>query len=442
VSRGRQEQKNRSALAVARCLPIIGLAVLAGLFGPGVAAASDASPVQETAAMEGERLAARLCPVIAVAADARSGQRPLFLRSFDDSSGSGAPREPSLSNAAFAYDNALAIMALIACGHQDAARRIGNGFVLALSGSGTGERLRNAYRAGPHDQAPPTVHGWWEAKGRRWVQDGYQMGTATGNVAWVGLALLSLSEATGDATYAAAAVKAGEWALGMAASDPVGGFSGGVQEAGGRLVRLGWKSTEHHVDLVALFGWLHRRDPVSPERWLRGARAARQFLSYAWIGQEGRFAVGALPDGVKLNRATSGLDAQLWPLLLDEAAPEWRAALDYAQAQHGVGNGFDFNADRDGVWVEGTAQAALALRFTGQEKRAARILADLHGDISPSGYLWAVRAARVSTGLASSPDSKEADFYYYRQPHLGATSWAILAAKGWNPFTGRLLSDP
>ena len=43
----------------------------------------------------------------------------------------------------------------------------------------------------------------------------------------------------------------------------------------------------------------------------------------------------------------------------------------------------------------------------------------------------------MTTGLQIGPTSTEADFLYYRRPHLGATTWAVLAAQGWNPFTGR-----
>jgi hypothetical protein len=40
-----------------------------------------------------------------------------------------------------------------------------------------------------------------------------------------------------------------------------------------------------------------------------------------------------------------------------------------------------------------------------------------------------------------SPISTTDDFYYYRQPHLGATAWAALAATAWNPFTGERVTD-
>jgi hypothetical protein len=67
------------------------------------------------------------------------------------------------------------------------------------------------------------------------------------------------------------------------------------------------------------------------------------------------------------------------------------------------------------------------------------LLATLEADRTPSGFLNATRGARVSTGLSinPTPTATEADFFYFRRPHLGATAWATLAATAWNPFTGR-----
>jgi hypothetical protein len=143
-----------------------------------------------------------------------------------------------------------------------------------------------------------------------------------------------------------------------------------------------------------------------------------------------------MPDGVSINRANSGLDAELWPLLLSDAPAEWQKALAYAEEQHGVPHGFDFNDDRDGVWWEGTAQAALVYRALDRTKPAERLLKAISRRFSPGGLLWATDAARITTGLALSPESTTDDFYYFRLPHLGATAWAALAATGWNPFTG------
>jgi hypothetical protein len=97
----------------------------------------------------------------------------------------------------------------------------------------------------------------------------------------------------------------------------------------------------------------------------------------------------------------------------------------------------DFNGDRDGVWVEGTAQAALAYRINGNASASDRLLRSLQTDKTASGLLNATRNARLTTGLSIDPTGSTPDFFYYRRPHLGATAWAVLAATGWNPFTGQ-----
>jgi hypothetical protein len=211
-----------------------------------------------------------------------------------------------------------------------------------------------------------------------------------------------------------------------------GGFSGGVHGFDADPKKLLWKSTEHNVDLAAMFGWLARLEPA--ERWSTQASNARRFLDAQWDAASGHFLVGTLADGITANRGTSGLDVQLWPLLLPDAAQEWRRALDYAEREHGVPGGFDFNADRDGLWLEGTAQAALVYRLLGREHEADTLLATIAAQFAPGGFVYATREARITTGLALSADSTSADFYYFRRPHLAATAWAALAATGRNPY--------
>src|SRR5256885_13305622 len=93
----------------------------------------------------------------------------------------------SLRQSAFTYDNALAAIALIACGDVQRARRIGNALLIAGEHDrsfGDG-RLRNAYRAGlVSGDSSIALPGWWDAKQKMWAEDAYQDGTATGNVAW------------------------------------------------------------------------------------------------------------------------------------------------------------------------------------------------------------------------------------------------------------------
>jgi len=379
--------------------------------------------------------AARACVAISGRVDGQSGSAPVLLRSYDSTAGSEAAEEPSQKTAAYSYDNALAVIALLACDRPRQAQRIGASLRLAAL---EGARLRNAYRAGPVAGAP-LANGWWDAKGNHWAEDPQQQGTATGNVAWVALALLDLHAVTGKPEWLDSAQRLAAWIVEQT-SDPrgAGGFNGGIEgdDAHGRKVT--WKSTEHNIDVAALFGRLAEVDKRGLDQrgdWTRHADAARNFVQDEWDAASGHFFVGTQPDGVTQNRTTSGLDAQLWPLLLVHAPKDWQRALNYAEREHGVDGGFDFNTDRDGLWLEGTAQAALVYRVVGRAAEAQRLDATIGRQFAPSGYVYATREPRITTGLALSADSTSADFYYYRRPHLGATAWAALAALGRNPFT-------
>jgi len=397
-----------------------------------------AAPIESDAA---RILADRACAALVSRVAAEPGSGPVFLRSYDGADGAGPIDEPALATAAFTYDNALAVIALVACDRIGDARRIGEALALAAThdrARGDG-RLRNAYRGGPQVDPPPP-NGWWEPGRGQWLEDAYQVGTATGNVAWAGLALVTLAERSGEPGFRDAAARLGRWVIAhVADTRGAGGYTGGLHGDGAAVQRLTWKATEHNIDLAALFGRLDRARVPGP--WAEAARSARTLVDSLWETSSGHFLTGTGPDGITANRATSGLDAQLWPLLLPDAPPAWTRALDYAERAHGVAGGFAFNDDRSGMWTEGTAQAALAYRAAGQTEKAEQLFAALAGQISPGGYLWATPQQRISTGLAIGPDSTTADFYYLHRPHLGATAWAVIAAKGWNPFTGRRLTD-
>ena len=416
----------------ARSLAVAGIAAF--LLAAGWTAQAQSAPHAGSASPEA--LALRWCAAMRAQVAAVPGDSALLLRSYD--AADGVPDEPALRTAAFSYDNALAVIALGACGEAAAAGRIGEALLAAaMAGSvAQPQRLRNAYRAGPVD-ALPLPNGWWDAREQRWVEDAQQMGTSTGNVAWVGLALLSLHARDADPRWIEGARRMANWAVTHAAERKTGGFSGGVHGFDAAPQRLTWKSTEHNVDLAALFGGLAGH--AGGARWLAARDAARAFVAAQWDADAGHFITGTLPDGTTPNRATSGLDAQLWPLLLPDAPRDWQRSLAYVERAHGVDGGFDFNADRDGAWIEGTAQAALAYRVAGREAEARRLLLAFARDTSASGYLHATRAQRITTGLALGPDSSGADFHYYRRAHLGATAWATLAALGWNPFALRTI---
>ncbi|MEO8010594.1 MAG: hypothetical protein ABI650_03010 [Dokdonella sp.] len=394
--------------------------------------------VSQSSSVDANRI--RWCTTLRERVDALPGEGPVLLRSYDSTSARSL--DPSLATAAFSYDNALAVMALIACAMPAQANRIAEGLRRAASArvDGKPQRLRNAYRGGAVEDTP-LPNGWWDAGEKRWVEDAYQMGTATGNVAWVALALMAMHEIDDTGIWRTGAERLADWAEHNARDESAaGGYRGGVHGFDIAPQVLGWKSTEHNADLVALFALLI--DHGGHARWNGPLNHARRFLDAQWDAGAGHFVIGTLPDGITPNRSTSGLDAQLWPQLLRDAPLDWRRAIAYVERAHGVDGGIDFNDDRDGLWVEGTAQTALVYRIVGRERDAVRLLVTIAGQRSAGGFLHATRELRVTTGLAIGPASATDDFYYFRQPHLGATAWAVLAASGWNPFVLHTIDKP
>jgi hypothetical protein len=403
-----------------------------------VASLSLPSAADGAAATRAQDVATRACTALTARVDAVAGRAPMLLRSYDDASGAGEPAEPTMRTAAFVYDNSLAVIALLACDRRAQALRIAEALRVAAT---TDARLRNVYRAGlVGDKA--LANGWWDARQNRWLEDAYQQGSATGNVAWAGLALLAAFDATHDARWRDAAQRLASWVVEHTRDESGSGFSGGIDGFDAQPVKVTWKSTEHNIDLVALFGRLARagaREGVPAHGaarpdWAVDAQNARRFVDSQWDPPSGHFFVGTLPDGKTPNRVNSGLDVELWPQLLPNAPPEWRRAIEYAEREHAVPGGFDFNTDRDGLWLEGTAQAALVYRTIGREADADRLLATIARQFSAGGLVYATREPRITTGLAIGAASVSADFYYYRLPHIGATAWAALAATGRNPF--------
>lgn len=366
------------------------------------------------------------------------GAEAVFIRSYEP--GTDEAGLPSgIATTAFVYDNALAIIALVACGNVPDARPIGN----ALSRAARDDRsfhdgrIRNAYRAGAVGQGAPNLPGWWDEQANIWAEDPAQDGTSTGNVAWAALALLTLYQATQDAQYLSDARRLIDWII--AATTCGDGFCGGFHGYDPEQVKLRWMSTEHNADIHAAVRWLLHL--TGEQKYADAAGRARRLLDRAFRGDH--FLLGTKPDGSLADEDLLALDAQLWPwMAMPESPRAWKSSLSFAKARLGVAGGFDFNGDRDGVWVEGTAQAALAYRISGNAEESDRLLAGLSADQTPSGLLNASRVARLTTGLSIDPTGGAVpDFFYYRRPHLGATAWAVLAETGWNPFTGKRIND-
>lgn len=294
-------------------------------------------------------------------------------------------------------------------------------------------RLRNAYKGGKFDPEASyyLLPGSYDESTKSWQESEFDVSTHTGNVAWAMLALLGYYESYGGKEYLASAIALGEWVEQHCRDERgAGGYLGGFKGWEPQPERLNYKSTEHNLDLYAAFARLYLLTKNSV--WQERANRAKEFVFAMWDADEDKFWTGTEDDGVTIYREVIPVDAQAWtPLALkDLARPYWQC-LDYAERNHRVEAGFDFNQDRDGVWYEGTAQMALAYQETGQPEQAKQVLAMLAAGKVPSGGMPTTNRETLTTGFVQ-PDGNP--WLYFRSLHVGATAWTVLAERGINPF--------
>jgi hypothetical protein len=354
---------------------------------------------------------------------------PELLASFPAS----PPRE--LLHAAFLYDNAAAALALIGCGEKNKAAQIGDAILAALDHDRYWHDggLRNAYLAGPVTQFPVKLAGWWDARQNIWVEDRYQVGADTGNMAWAMLALLALNRASEGQKYLSGAARIAAFAERSFDARAPAGFNGGTFGHEPAPVQNGWKSTEHNTDLSAAFRGL--AEATGNPHWRGRARQAKDFVAAMWSASCNCFAAGTAVDGQTRNTFLA-LDAQLWPLLAIPGGSErYAKALLTARRHLRVRDGFAYSEAREGIWTEGTAQAALLMALMGRPQIAGALMAALERNRAPDGSYYATGGRQAPTGFMLQTDPTLPRLYFHI-PHLAAFAWAALAQQRFNPFTG------
>jgi hypothetical protein len=344
------------------------------------------------------------------------GDGPVLLNSYLVKTGPGADDfDLTQANAAYVYDNALAGLLLLAAGHKAQAQRIGDALAIAQAHDRHFHdgRLRNGYAAGPMT-TPAKLPGFWNKKTKQWDEDPYQVGTDTGPVAWAMLLWAALG-------MTAPANKAGNF-LDEKLRAPLG-YYGGFYGFDATQQKLTWESTEQNLDSAVAFRNLGRAEDFAH---------ATAFVHAAYDARQGLFKTGLTPTGKP--GAMVAADAGIWPYLagLGSAASAKHAIR---KLQHGLGIGFSDASN--GIWLEGTAFAALALK-TMHAVLAKAFLGTVSANLSPQGYVFATIGPELTTGLTVGPSLKKGmppqNFNYYRRPSLSATSWAGLAALGVNPL--------
>ncbi len=355
-----------------------------------------------------------------------------------------------LRNTAFTYDNALALLAFLARGDTRRARLLADALVYAQNHDRyfSDGRLRNAYQGGDLALAPGwlpggkrgcvRLPGWWDFSRNGWLEDRTMVGTYVGNLAWSMLALLAYYETAGGEEYLHAAERMGLW-IEKHCRDTrgAGGYTAGYEGWEPDPEPLQYKATEHNIDLSAAFRRLHQL--TGDAAWAARARHAERFVHAMWDAREGKFWTGTGDDGKTVFKEVVPLDIQCWSVLaLRERRAEYARGLQYAEQVLGIGDGFDFNQDTDGIWYEGTAQLAAAWAALDQPLKQQQIIAGLKAARDVAGGLPAADREVITTGFHLKDGQP---WLYYKRLHVGATAWALLAEQSMNPFWMGSASD-
>jgi len=234
-----------------------------------------------------------------------------------------------------------------------------------------------------------------------------------GPTLWVAIAVMNYEKWTGDTTtYRAVATKAIAWALQFQQAD--GGINGGL-DASGNLLTYG--STEHNLDAYVLLK--HYGYPA--------ATSVKSFLdNVVWANDH--FLV-ARPAG----DPNDVLDVNAWGVMalgVNGTRP-YGNALTYSMTHHrntktlnGVSyDAFDYNADRNDIWFEGSNFMVIALGMAGDTANAAYFLGQIQKNQASNG---GVQYSLLGTNN-----------WYWTMSNkraISSTAWLILAIAGYNPM--------
>jgi hypothetical protein len=327
----------------------------------------------------------------------------------------------------YIYDDAVVTIALLARHKGDDVSRaivLGDSLIAAQAHDPLGDgRVRDAYHA----------KNLLKANGKPNIAAG-GAGSHTGNMAWTGLALMQLYHATGHKRFLTAAESTAQFVQDTAFdARGAGGYTGGFASDQEKIT---YKSTEHNIDLYALFSLLAR--DTKDRSWKADAIHALDFIDAMWNAPAGDFYIGTGDDGVTINTGDPAPeDIQTWSYLAThlskfEASIDW--ALSNLSTTRGKFAGLSYSTiDRSGAWFEGTGHAAAALvarGHAGDAAKAAQLLADIE-----AGQMSAPNADGRGIDAASKNGLKTGEGGAYNAAlHTGATAWYALAKRHANPF--------
>jgi hypothetical protein len=325
-------------------------------------------------------------------------------------------------------------------------------------------RFRQAYFAGS-----PDGNGVFVTRGLPFFQ-----GSAVGDVAWPGIALAQLYARTGMKAYLDGAVKAATF-IEITTRDNVNVPPGGYFFGNGQTN----KSTEHNIDVYALFTMLARL--TGNRSWLDGAQHAKAFVEAMFDAPSGHFWTGTSdPTHIFFNNSPE--DVQTWSFLAFQDS-NFAVSLDWVKTNlattdttFAFNNGWgtngglrlrvsgvtyaslsklgtvlgDNSVDADAVWLEGTGHLIAAL--LSRRLPAKEDIPSFHGDVELAGSLIEnMQIAQnslgrgqtvhglplvVGQGLTASTSILNTGFgcNFFPYFHIGASSWYLMGVQAANPL--------
>ncbi len=231
--------------------------------------------------------------------------------------------------------------------------------------------------------------------------------------AWVALAVASYGKITGDHSFDAMAKKTMTWCLKYQQSD--GGLNGGI-DGNGKAVS--WASTEHNLDAYAACRYFG----------LSAATRIKSFLdNVVWDAQLLRFYTGRKDPSIFSDVNALGVLA-----LGASGTRSYASALSFNEMRmlntqvntRCIATGFDFDASpANDVWLEGTAQCALAYSVAANSVSWNYFTNQIILDQDASGG--------IQYSMKGTTDNH---FTFSTVNCVSSTAWLILVVANYNPM--------
>lgn len=352
------------------------------------------------------------------------------------------------------YDNAISIIAFEERGEWQRAKNVLDAFIWFQDKDPVGDgRIRRSYLA--NMPIPADSSGIDDCSD--WIPDDSEaQNQSVGDMAIMILAAIRYHEYIGeeDSPYLAFAKKLGDWIYENARStNGAGGYNmarNGL-ELGGSTDR---KSTENNIDAYAAFMKLY--EALNDHNYRIYGLYAKNFLLAMWNEDDRMFWTGTLDDGETINggedsdvtgydgeNPTSGQpeDVDTWGLLALGETDKYSDGVDWVEDNckledmDGFAFGYDFNADRDGIWFEGMSHMALAYQMLDNDDKLKSILNVIRDaqDIGTGGIQCASH-----DGITTSFDL----WTLGTDLHVAPAAWFIFAVDGYNPFWAQAITEP